>query len=137
MVVGVADRVKTLATQGSDGSFSGVREDDILTAALETPEHRGRVRGVSSSLGWGKGFGEEFAGMYRKKRNNWSDAHDMMDKTFTSIFHALRLSYGPPWAHYLGGYQDRLLGGTLGLPGLRYTAPDGVEHKDYGGELLG
>jgi hypothetical protein len=48
-VVGVADRVKTLAAQGRDGSFSGVREHDILTAALETPEHRGRVRGVSSS----------------------------------------------------------------------------------------
>jgi hypothetical protein len=47
------------------------------------------------------------------------------------------LSYGPPWAHYLGGYQDRLLGGPLELPGLRYTAPDGVEHKDYGGEVLG
>jgi hypothetical protein len=47
------------------------------------------------------------------------------------------LSYGPPWAHYLGGYQDRLLGGPLGLPGLRYTAPNGVEHKDYGGEVLG
>jgi hypothetical protein len=47
------------------------------------------------------------------------------------------LSYGPPWAHYLGGYQDRLLSGPLGLPGLRYTAPDGVEHKDYGGEVLG
>jgi hypothetical protein len=28
------------------------------------------------------------------------------------------LSYGPPWAHYLGGYQDRLLGGPLVLPGL-------------------
>jgi hypothetical protein len=50
-VVGVADRVKTLAAQGSDGSFSRVRENDILTATLETPEHRGRVRGVSSSLG--------------------------------------------------------------------------------------
>jgi hypothetical protein len=48
--------VKTLEAQGSDGSFSGVREDDILTAALESPEHRGRVRGVSSSLGWDKGF---------------------------------------------------------------------------------
>jgi hypothetical protein len=47
------------------------------------------------------------------------------------------LSYGPPWAHYLGGYQDRLLGGPLGLPGLRYTAPNGMEHKDYGGEVLG
>jgi hypothetical protein len=45
--VGVAARVKTLAAQGSDGSFSGVREDDILTVALETLEHRGRVRGVS------------------------------------------------------------------------------------------
>jgi hypothetical protein len=42
-VVLVADRVKTLASQGSDGSFSGVREDDVLTTALETPEHRGRV----------------------------------------------------------------------------------------------
>jgi hypothetical protein len=91
--VGVADRVKRLAAQGSDGSFYGVREDDILTAALETPEHQGRVRGVSSSLGWGKGFGEEFAGMYRKKRNKTSDAHDVMvDRTFKSIVHALRLS---------------------------------------------
>jgi hypothetical protein len=49
----------------------------------------------------------------------------------------LPLSYGPPWAHYLGGYQDRLLGGPLGLPGLRYTAPEGVEHKDYTGVVLG
>jgi hypothetical protein len=47
------------------------------------------------------------------------------------------LSYGPPWAHYLGGYQDRLLGGPLGLPGLRYTAPEGVEHKDSTGVVLG
>jgi hypothetical protein len=38
-VVGVADRVKTLTTQGSDGSFSGVREDDILNAALDIPEY--------------------------------------------------------------------------------------------------
>jgi hypothetical protein len=91
-VVGVADRVKTLAAQGSDGSFSGVREDDILTATLETVEHRRRVRGVSSSLGWGKGFGEEFAGMYRKKRNKRSNTHDMMDITFKLVLHALRLS---------------------------------------------
>jgi hypothetical protein len=47
------------------------------------------------------------------------------------------LSYGPPWAHYLGGYQDRLLGGPLGLPDLRCTIPDGVKHKDYRGEVLG
>jgi hypothetical protein len=47
------------------------------------------------------------------------------------------LSYGPPWAHNLGGYQDRLLGGPLGLPDLRCTTPAGVKHKDYEGEVLG
>jgi hypothetical protein len=46
------------------------------------------------------------------------------------------LSYGPPWAHCLGGYQDRLLDGPLGLPGLCHTTPDGVRRKDYGGEVL-
>jgi hypothetical protein len=91
-VVGVVDRVKTLATQDSDGSFSRVREDDILTAALETPQHRGWVRGVSSSLGWGKGFGEEVARIYKKKRNKRSNAHDMMDITFKLVVRALRLS---------------------------------------------
>jgi hypothetical protein len=47
------------------------------------------------------------------------------------------VSYGPPWAHYLSGYQDQLLGGPLGLPGLCHTAPEGMRRKDYGGEVLG
>jgi hypothetical protein len=47
------------------------------------------------------------------------------------------LSYGPPWAHYLGGYQDRLLDGPLGLLDLGCTAPVGVKRKDLGGEVLG
>jgi len=61
LVVEVADKVKTIAAQASDGSFTGVRENDVLTEALENPKHQGRVRGVSSSLAWGKGFGEECA----------------------------------------------------------------------------
>jgi hypothetical protein len=47
------------------------------------------------------------------------------------------MSYVPSWAHDLGGYQDRLLGGPLGLLGLCHTAPDGVGCKDYGGGVLG
>jgi hypothetical protein len=54
-----------------------------------------------------------------------------------AMLHIASMSYGPPWAHYLGGYQDRLLGGPLGLPGLCHTALDGVRRKDYGGEVLG
>ena len=49
--------MKRIAAQASDGSFTRVRENDVLTEALENPEHRGRVRGVSSSLGWVQGFG--------------------------------------------------------------------------------
>jgi ribonuclease HI len=77
----------------------------------------------------------------------WDCVKDTMDAYCTEIrkleghFEGIEfqhvLSYGPPWAHYLGGYQDRLLGGPLGLPGLRYTAPEGVEHKDYTGVVLG
>jgi hypothetical protein len=48
-----------------------------------------------------------------------------------------QLSYGPPWAHYLGGYQDQLLGGPLGLLDLGYTTPVGVKRKDLSGEVLG
>jgi hypothetical protein len=47
------------------------------------------------------------------------------------------LSYGHPWAHYSGGYLDRLLGGPLRLLDLRYMAPAGVERKDYTGIVLG
>jgi hypothetical protein len=57
--------------------------------------------------------------------------------TLKQVTDMVYVSYGPPWAHYLGGYQDRLLGGPLGVPGLCHTAPDGVRRKDYGGEVLG
>jgi hypothetical protein len=49
----------------------------------------------------------------------------------------IRPSYGPLWAHYLSGFQDRLLGGPLGLLGLGCTTPVGVGRKDLGGEVLG
>lgn len=64
----LADRVMELKEQASQGSYTGVREEDILSGALETPEHRGRVRGVSSSKGWKEGFGPEYEGMWKKKR---------------------------------------------------------------------
>jgi hypothetical protein len=58
-----------------------------------------------------------------------------MRATRSSSMRFTELSYGPPWAHYLGGYLDRLLGGPLGLPGLCHTAPDGMRRTDYGGEV--
>jgi hypothetical protein len=78
--------------------------------------------------------------LFRNKENaKWMTWHESDRKQDHMLRHPANgsLSYGPPWAHYLGGYQDRLLGGPLGLPGLRYTAPEGVEHKDYTRVVLG
>jgi hypothetical protein len=63
--------------------------------------------------------------------------NEALSEKYLACLRMLALSYGPLWAHYLGGYQDRLLGGPLGLPDLRCTVLDGVKHKDYTGEVLG
>jgi hypothetical protein len=47
LVSALVDRVKAIAAKASNGSFTGTRENDVLTKALENPEHRGRVRGWS------------------------------------------------------------------------------------------
>ncbi|KAG2550372.1 hypothetical protein PVAP13_9KG346964 [Panicum virgatum] len=94
LVANVADKVKKIAAQASDGSFTGVRENDVLSEVLENPEHRGRVRGVSSSLGWGKGFGPECAGMYRKKRRRRSDANkkEIVGEAITIVIELLKVA---------------------------------------------
>ena len=46
---------------------------DPLTLGLGNPEHPGRVRGISSKLGWKEGFGEEWSSMY-KKRDRYKQA---------------------------------------------------------------
>jgi ABC-type Zn2+ transport system substrate-binding protein/surface adhesin len=79
---------------------------------------------MSSSLGWSKGFGEEFAGMYRKKRNKRSNAHDVMaDKTFKSI--ALRLSG-------INILKNALLPSQLSAPvsSSKEEDMDGIEEED-------
>ena len=53
---------------------SGVREHDILSTAIDTPEHTGRMRGVSSSRGWKEAFGKEHEGLWKKKK--WSTTVD-------------------------------------------------------------
>ncbi|RLN28936.1 hypothetical protein C2845_PM05G13560 [Panicum miliaceum] len=94
LVAEVADKMKRIAAQASYGSFTRVRENDVLTKALENPDHRGWVRGVSSSVGWGKGFGEEFAGMYWKKKRRRSDAdkEEIVGEAITRVMELLRVA---------------------------------------------
>jgi hypothetical protein len=95
--------------------------DDLVTAYVNNSRATGAAPGST--------VGDSHKGPLITEKNTF--LHKII-KTQTNS-----LSYGPPWAHCIGGYQDRLLGGPLGLPGLRCTAPEGVEHKDYTGVVLG
>nr|AAX96784.1 transposon protein, putative, CACTA, En/Spm sub-class [Oryza sativa Japonica Group]ABA92546.1 transposon protein, putative, CACTA, En/Spm sub-class [Oryza sativa Japonica Group] len=51
------------------GYFKPKREKDVLSTALGTPEHGGRVRGVSSKMSWKEGFKND----PHKKREAYKD----------------------------------------------------------------
>jgi hypothetical protein len=52
------------------GLFVPDREKDMLTAAIGTPEHPGRVRWISSILLWGKAFREHRSSYKKRDRYN-------------------------------------------------------------------
>jgi hypothetical protein len=114
---------------GTRGHLGTTREDFKITQGSA---------GVPSSLGMLQVFLRTFGLWYSGTLEDYSSRPSRLLETILLDYKVLGgLSYGPPWAHYLGGCQDRLLGGHLGLPGLCHTAPDGVRRKDYDGEVLG
>jgi hypothetical protein len=54
----IYQKLEELAEMQKKGLFVPDREKDMLTAAIGMPEHPGRVRGISSTLPWGKAFRE-------------------------------------------------------------------------------
>jgi hypothetical protein len=91
--------------------------------------------GVPSSLGMLRIFLRTFGLWYSRMLEDYSSRLSRLLETILLDYKVLGgLSYGPPWAHYLGGYQDRLLGGPLGLLSLGCTKPVDVKHKELGGE---
>nr|ABA94079.1 transposon protein, putative, CACTA, En/Spm sub-class [Oryza sativa Japonica Group] len=67
----VYEAIKELVAeqQASQEACSQRREDDLLTKALGNKEHRGRTRGVGSSVPWKYGF-PDYAWQYKKRTSN-------------------------------------------------------------------
>jgi hypothetical protein len=61
----IYQKLEELAEMQKKGLFVPDMEKDMLTAAIGTPEHPGRVRGISSTLPWGKAF-REHRSSYKK-----------------------------------------------------------------------
>jgi hypothetical protein len=66
-----------LAEMQKKGLFVPDREKDMLTAAIGTPEHPSRVRGISSTLPWGKAF-HEHRSSYKKRDRYKKKLEDKM-----------------------------------------------------------
>jgi hypothetical protein len=62
----IYQKLEGLAELQKKGLFVPDREKDMLTAAIGMPEHLGRVRGISSTLPWGKAF-REHRSSYKKR----------------------------------------------------------------------
>jgi hypothetical protein len=60
-----AKSILAVAAKQKEGLFKPSRERDALSVGLGNPEHPGRVRGMSSRLGWKEGFPND-ADMYKK-----------------------------------------------------------------------
>nr|BAD33694.1 hydroxyproline-rich glycoprotein-like [Oryza sativa Japonica Group]BAD34162.1 hydroxyproline-rich glycoprotein-like [Oryza sativa Japonica Group] len=65
----IADKIENLSSSQKKGFFKPKREKDVLSTALGTPEHGGRVRGVSSKMSWKEGFKHD----PHKKREAYKD----------------------------------------------------------------
>jgi hypothetical protein len=61
------------------GLFVPDREKDMLTAAIRTPKHHGCVRGISSTLPWGKAF-REHRSSYKKRDRYKKKLEDKMSE---------------------------------------------------------
>jgi hypothetical protein len=66
-----ADIKEKIACAESSG-MAGQREYDVLSQCLGRPEQHGRVRGVSSYLGWKNAWPQHIE-MYRKKKRTKTD----------------------------------------------------------------
>jgi hypothetical protein len=64
----VEKKMLEIATVERSGSFQPRRERDALTEAQGNPEHRGRVRGVSSRQSWKDAFASDATSHHTRQR---------------------------------------------------------------------
>jgi hypothetical protein len=73
-VTEVIKKAKTLVDKEKTGEFTLQCEKDQLSVALESEEHQGRTRAISSIASWKEGFMED-RHMYKKHKSHDEDVH--------------------------------------------------------------
>ncbi|KAM0890274.1 hypothetical protein ACQ4PT_027105 [Festuca glaucescens] len=81
----VAERIKELSERQRKGEFTPNRDKDVLSEALETKEHGGHVRGVSSKMSIKEGFVRDRAS-YRSHSRYKDDLVAAVEKALENRF---------------------------------------------------
>ena len=81
----VAQKMYELTELQKEGKFSVKRDKDVLSTAIETKEHGGRIRGVSSKLTFREGF-EEDRSTYKRHDNYKEEMIQAVEKAAESKF---------------------------------------------------
>jgi hypothetical protein len=82
----VIENVKDLITKEKTGKFEPQDQKDQLSAALETEEHRGRTRAISSIASWKVGFAEDVHIYKKHGRHDIGAESANNEQQFTSQF---------------------------------------------------
>jgi hypothetical protein len=102
----IYQKLEGLAEMQKNGLFMPDREKDMLTAAIETPEHYGRVRGISSTLPWGKTF-REHRSSYKKwdcyKKHLEDKMREIAKQELIGFFIQQQVSVGPSAENVISG----------------------------------
>ena len=112
----IYERLEELAEMQKKGLFRPDREKDMLTAAIGTPEHSGHVRGMSSTLPWGKAFREHRAS-YKKRDRYKKDLEDKMreiaKQELLGFFIQQQVPAGPSAENAISGGHGQVLSNLM------------------------
>jgi hypothetical protein len=84
-VAAVQEKAIELTAKQRLGQFKSDREKDVLSGALSTTEHTGRIRGVASQMPWKVGFPKDVWN-YKKRDRYKKNIEDVIEEKMNAMF---------------------------------------------------
>jgi hypothetical protein len=130
-VVAVQEKIVQVAAKQRPSLFQSDRENDQLNAALDNPEHTGRIHGIGSQIPWKHGFLKDSTS-YKKRDRYKKTLKEKIEEKVNMLFENMFMMFiqnlsqeGSPPLHLLAPQTSNLssMGSMTGL-GTSYPMDD-------------
>jgi hypothetical protein len=91
-VAAVQEKAVELTAKKRLGLFKSIRENNVLSGALDNAEHTGRIRVIASLMPWKIGFLND-AWSYKKRDKYRRNLEDVIEEKMNTIFETKFRSY--------------------------------------------